>query len=253
MHGFGSPPSSEAQQAVECPSSALSRHADTAVADGRVSVRRPHGSPDGGQFRRFRVAEDNSACNTRRRLEISEISGPSPIPSRPASHPAAQLCHCAEQALTACLECGDRPELARQSPARSGTIVEMHQTVPAWTRNACGSMVNMGISPVRCQECHLPSLPFSTLQGPVRQDGSVLTTAFQVVQDSPCTQLCCTKSPLPSCAIFFPGQPEKPEQEPLVFPATRSDPSRGPLSHAVPSQTEKPGSSYAPASKLVTY
>ena len=39
----------------------------------------------------------------------------------------------------------------------------------------------MEISPVRCQECHLP---FSTLPEPVRQDGSSLTTALQVVDST---------------------------------------------------------------------
>lgn len=84
------------------------RHVDTAVADGRVSVGRPHGSPDGGQFRRFRVAEDNSACNSRRRLEISEISGPSPILSIQASQTNLASCRTpASLRVAARVECGD--------------------------------------------------------------------------------------------------------------------------------------------------
>ncbi len=99
VHDFGSPPSSEAQRVP------MSCHADTAVADDRVSVRHPRGSPDDGQFRRFRVAEDNSACNTRRRLEISRDLGTKSDTFQTtlaSCRPAVSLC-----VTTTCLECGD--------------------------------------------------------------------------------------------------------------------------------------------------
>ena len=122
VHDFGSPPSSEAQRVP------MSCHADTAVADDRVSVRHPRGSPDDGQFRRFRVAEDNSACNTRRRLEISRDLGNQVryLPDHPRILPPSCVTVCNNKRASS----AGTPALASQSPARPDTIAEMHKTVP---------------------------------------------------------------------------------------------------------------------------
>ena len=105
VHDFGSPPSPEAQRVPmfipACLAMQIPQSPTTGGASGRLDLR---GSLGGGQFRRFRVAEDNSACDTRRRLEISRDLGTKSDTFQTtlaSCRPAVSLC------VTACLECGD--------------------------------------------------------------------------------------------------------------------------------------------------